>query len=1080
MAASTYNDIKTIASDLRVTRNDIGSFLSVDDSCNLVWTNSRVTSTGGIWQYNIVEEDCYIILPSARLNVGLCVAIMRGKTSRTRNEQSGIYSSRANPKVVIFPYNNNSSGVGDPDYDYIQGGPNFYCSDGIKWDTVSNSYVTNDLEWDEYSSIMFKSVYAGKNSSGTDKYSWVIINGVGSWDAEELLDSSTPLTEIKKIYSQFAVVAQTSSINSLSASTETTDTEFLALDSIAPDGLPVTTKNEITSDTQYLVPQCATKSDGSYTKSNSYVIGRFTDSYNGTPRPVLYTEFADSGVNIFGPKLYWNPADGAPNTMTVNQIDNSINWLGYIYDDRAGADVWWQDAKKKSFSKRMGLRQKGTISEPTGKSAKITSYLGAVQVIVPIIFSKIKTVNQTSSTISSIRSIHAMIQSFFEVSGNYTMPYTNVFKVPGTCFGADDADLVDSDVVTLTSSGLGETNSDSGYGSILEIPITDKDRENGSINLVFEFIYKTASTSSAQKQYTEAQFKALNNDSNQYVLLNFIGIQSLKPTSISPEVEFESFSLSKLGQRGSGSDKIIQNAYLDYTAKTAQTATGYAGTMVKNGSYDYISALEGGTEYKSFFGTSTRYYPADNITKTVLEYDTGFALATGNNTKAMKARLVIDWANRNYQFNGSIRINGEEFAGTLNSSFDEKPATIDFWRNGVVGKQLLDAIHIQYNGMVRLPWLSDYEGAKSGIFDAQVNISNYKTVVHASGSVEVLMDYRCGWERAEKEWTKKVYLDGSEYDGLIDDYSTQLEDTQSPSKECIVPSHAMQLNINPIEFSKQFSLDDENTAKRSLLPYLHYDITRGKELHYFSTNWKNYGLNQSDPLNPLKTTVPTVVANPFCELVFLPSYSGMLVCNVELPIQSGLSSTGYMVLKEVSTDETAGAYGNYYTLVKDSGASINAESNPGYTKTKISFTDNVAANKRIRYTLVIYDAPWTEATISNRNLSVNLPSNSAIVRYRPAEQALNITADGINDFKSLFDNDNYKGPATQTNLTMKDVFNYQTPDKTRHDIDTTNFNVENFSQMMFNTSASIAVSETTTKNHGSCFSFHAYVLKEGV
>lgn len=1080
-------DIKTIASDLRVTRNDIGSFLSVDDSCNLVWTNSRVTSSGGIWQYNLVEEDCYIILPSARLNIGLCVAIMRGKTSRTRNEQSGIYSSRANPKVVIFPYNNNSSGVGDPDFDYIQGGPNFYCSDGIKWDTASELYVTNDLEWDEYSSVMFKSVYSGKDSNGNDKYSWVIINGVGSWDAEELKNSVKPLTEIKKLYSQFAVVAQTSSINSLSANVETTDTEFLALDSIAPEGLKVTTiKDYDTTNLQRLVPQCAVKEGDNYIKGNSYVIGRFTDDYNKTPRPVLYTEFTKAGVNIFGPVDYWKAygtaEEPAVNEMVANSIDDNINWLGYIYDDRVGLDVWWHDIKEKSFSKRMGLRQKGTITEPLGTKAQITKYLGAVQVIVPVTLSEIKTVNQTTSTASSIRSIYAMIQNFFEISADYTMPYTNVFKVPGTCFGADDTDIVDSDIITLTSSGTGESNTDFGFGSITEIPITSKDRENGSINLVFEFIYKTPSASGTQQQLSLDAFKKLNNRSNQYVLLNFIGISSLKPTSISPEVEFESFALSKLSSRGEvlESSTTIQKAYIDYTATVAEGTTGYVGAMVKHGSYDFLSAIEGQTTGKSFFDSTSRYHPTDNVTKTILEYDTGFDLATEANTNAMKARLVIDWANRNYQFNGSLRINNEEYVGTLNSSFDEKPATIEFYRNGVVGKKLYEAIQIQYNGMVRMPWLSSYKGSAAGIFDARVNISNYKTIVHASGSVEVLMDYRCGWERAEKEWTKKVYLDGSEYDGLIEDYSTQAEDSESPSKACIVPSHAMVLSLNPTVFSNQFSLDDENSAKRSLLPYFIYDTDRdNKELRYFSTNWANSQLTQEDPLSP-STQTPAVVANPFCELVFTPTSTGMLICNVELPIQSGLSSTGYIVVKQVSLDSTIGLLSDDYTLIKDSGTSINAESNPGYTKTKISFTDSVVANKCVRYTIIIYDAPWTAATVLSKKLSLNLPSNSAIVRYRPSEQALNLTKDGINDFKSLFDTDDYKGPDTQTGLSMNSVFNYVEGDITQKYIDRTNFNIESFSQMMFNTSADSVVTTTSNKNHGACFSFHAYVLKEGV
>lgn len=1087
-----YKDIKTIASDLRVTKNDIGAFLSVDDSCNLVWANSRVTSTGGVWQYNIVEEDCYIVLPPARLNVGLCVAIMRGKTNRTRNEHTGITSSKANPKVVIFPYNNNTSDTGDPNFDYIQGGPNFYCSDGIKWDTTSNSYITNDLEWDEYSSIMFKSVYCGADSTtGEEKYSWVIINGVGSWDAEELVETDLPFTEIKKLYSQFAVVAQTSSVNSLKASAEITDTEFLALESINQNGLPVRTSND--TSTVCLKPQCAievetsTDSGGSsddpkklstFVKANSYILGRFTNNID-TPHPVLYTEFTKASVNAFGPTSNWDSygteTEPALNTVEVNNIDNSINWLGYIYDDQA--NTWWSNIKNKSFSKRLGLRQKGTIVGLDGSKTRTIKTLGAVQVIASIDFSAIKTVNQTSYVTSSIRSIHTLIQSFFETTVDNTMPYTNVFKVPGDCFGADDTSITDSDIIVLSSAGLGRSKSDSGYGSVIEIPITSKDRENGKVNLVFEFIYKTSNVTEGDQAETEAAFREITNDTNQYVLLNFIGVELLKPTSISPEIEFESFSLSGLGNRGtytSGKTDEIQNAFMDCNAVSSpnpSTASNYyIGLVTRNGSYDYISSIEGGSSGKAFF-ESGKYYPSDNITKTVLEYDTGFDIATEKDTRAIKARLIIDWANRKYQFNGSIRIDGEEYVGTLNSTFAETSTNIEFYRSGVVGRKLIDAIHIQYNGLFRLPWLSFYKSeTERGIFDARINISNYKTVVHSTGSVELLMDYRCGWERAETKWVETVYLDGSEYDGLIDDYTTQTAETASPSKACIVPSHAMMTAVN--KFSQATSLVP---ADRALLPYLYIDDT--KEIRYFTTNWVNNKLNQSDPF-ATSSKSPRVVANPFCELVFSPSSTGMLVCNVEIPIQSGLSSTGYLVVKQVSVDTESTAYGDY-ELVKDSGASINSAFNPGYNKTKISFTDKVVASREIRYTIIIYDAPWTAATVLNSSAALNIAANSAIVRYRPSDASLELTKDGINDFKTLFDTGSYKGPETISNTSMNSVFNYNA-DLTQEDNDKTNFDIENFSQMMFGTAATESVTSTTVKNHGACFSFHAYVLKEGV
>ena len=104
---------------------------------------------------------------------------------------------------------------------------------------------------------------------------------------------------------------------------------------------------------------------------------------------------------------------------------------------------------------------------------------------------------------------------------------------------------------------------------------------------------------------------------------------------------------------------------------------------------------------------------------------------------------------------------------------------------------------------------------------------------------------------------------------------------------------------NQLKFSRAGSIDNETEPKRSLLPYLTSDSSIGQEIRYFSTDWKQSQLKaKATSGQSLANTSKQVVANDFCELNFKPKTSGTLITNIEIPVNTVQSSTGYLILKE--------------------------------------------------------------------------------------------------------------------------------------------------------------------------------------
>ena len=154
--------IKTWVNDLRISEEDKGCFLTVDQNYNAVWSNGPSQTAGEVWIYNQFDKDCWIQLPRADQNEGKCVAILRGKNL-----------DNSNVRIIIMP--STIGGTTDnPQWDMIQDGNYYYKSSGINEDL--SIYADEDM----YASIIFKAVY----NETTKKYCWIIINGVGTWNGE--------------------------------------------------------------------------------------------------------------------------------------------------------------------------------------------------------------------------------------------------------------------------------------------------------------------------------------------------------------------------------------------------------------------------------------------------------------------------------------------------------------------------------------------------------------------------------------------------------------------------------------------------------------------------------------------------------------------------------------------------------------------------------------------------------------------------------------------------------------------------------------------------------------------------------
>lgn len=1057
MAAN--KEIKNWVNDLRITDDCKGAYLTIDDNLNVAWKQGTTeTRTGEVWQYNSITQDSYVILPQASVNIGLCVALMRNKTD-----------SGANPKLVILPEKTNG------EYDTIQGSKNFYTSAGVTIDSTGKISETSDS--DNFSSVIFKAVQMGNN-----QYGWVIINGVGSWNGEPITD--TIYEAVKAEYTQQAISVQTAGANTLSTSgglgsTQSEFVEFTGLKNY-PKSVNDSTEIELkpfngNDSLQYMVIAAAEAENTNYLYTGNMA------------SPVTFNTFGKVGSS-FKNSYY------SANQINTPSINESVNWLGYLYRSSNVAynknTQWCQNNTGKSYTYKL---IKNKLIMIFNQVSNITR-LGTAQITIPVDLNNFKLANNKSLT--EVNKVYMDLDFGAEQNAEDWKCYHIIaYKVPATW---NDASVVDnnniSKVIPLKFEGDGRTTYNDFYSSnLVGIPLTEEDKANGKFNLVFEFIIDDESGNRTESEFA----KNFPNNNVYYSKFRFIGFEQLKQVSISPEVEFEQFGAHGMKAWGTeGKDRIVENAYLAATVNSKGLADAdIAIDFISGQSYTGFAykANTASTTYKTFFNQFGSYKPSSNITKTVIKANMDFPEISENDSPAQlfSYELIVDWVNRNWQINGFVKASHYSFVCAKQGEFSDTAIdlTLSYYSgNNLQTYTLKECLLINGSGIVRFPhWIQGLNSPGkevSGIW----NFTHYKTVVNPSGyPIEVLCHYKCGWERAESVWTTDYIADGSEFDGLLDHPNDPLSDgSPSPSKKCISPTHyRMKPDVYNVEF----------TEDKGLLPYykeFSCQLNGTKKPCYFFNTHYVYS-NQATPNISDYKSSQWLNADAFCTLTFTPKTTGLLKGYIRIP-QLARSGAGRLIIKEIY-NEANHTWSDYIMIKDDFGGNARGLQ---ILAPDTEFSDKVNAYEKIRYSVILYS-------------TVNWDSNNDDAFITSISRAAYPTKwqHWITDFKTLYDKNYISSYSIGTGMhgggsnssTMRKVFGRE-PNFTggafinsiaskERMFTSDNVDVDKFARSFYyqnkknNVRAGITTdlsqnnedADTTPANMGSPFEFLVYVMK---
>lgn len=1058
-------EIKNWVNDLRITDDCKGAYLTIDDNLNVAWKQGTTeTRTGEVWQYNSITQDSYVILPQASVNIGLCVALMRNKTD-----------SGTNPKLVILPEKTNG------EYDTIQGSKNFYTSAGVSIDSTGKISETQDS--DNFSSVIFKAVQTGNN-----QYGWVIINGVGSWNGESITDIIDEAVRAK--YTQQAISVQTAGANTLSTSggLGSTQSEFVEFTGLKNYPKVVKSSTDTGVDLepfngndslQYMVIAAAQVENTNYLYT-----GNMTS-------PVTFNTFGKVGSS-FKNSYY------SANQINTTDINESVNWLGYLYRSSNVAynnnTKWCQNNTGKSYTYKLIKNKLIMIFNQVSNINR----LGTAQITIPVDLNNFKLANNKSLT--EVNKVYIDLDFGAEQDADDWKCYHIIaYKVPATW---NDASEVNSNnigkVIPLKFDGDGKSKCNDFYSSnLVGIPLTEEDKANGKFNLVFEFIIDDESGNRTESEFA----RNFPNNNVYYAKFRFIGFEQLKQVSISPEVEFEQFGAwggkeyHGSIEGNSQSELVIYNrAYIDASTPDDKIASNWIPNVSYTG-FQYKANTASQT-YKTFFNQFGSYKPSSNITKTIISACGGFPGQSEDDTpvSALTYELVIDWVNRNWQFTGFFKVENWAYHCTQQSEFSDNPVTLDFnaCNSGtrLTTKSLPDSILINGSGIIRLPYLLVYNTnylPGAGI-SLTWNFTHYKTIVNPSGyPIEVLCHYKCGWERAENIWTTDYIADGSEFDGLLDHPNdSSSEGKTSPSKKCISPTHyRMKPDVYNIEF----------TEDKGLLPYYKefncYNNGTKKPCYFFNTHYV-YS-NQAMPNISDYKSSQWLTADAFCTLTFTPKTTGLLKGYIRIP-QLVRSGAGRLIIKEIY-NEANGTWSDYIMVKDDFGGNARGLQ---ILAPDTEFSDRVNAHETIRYTVILY---------STVNWDSN--NNSAYISSVCRSAFPQDWAHWITDFKTLYDKNYISSYSIGTSAydngsnssTMRKVFGRE-PNSTggsfinsiegkERMFTSDNVDVDKFARSFYyqnkknNVRAGIATdlsqsnpdADTTPANMGSPFEFLVYVMK---
>lgn len=975
--------IKNIVSDLRITDKNKHGYLSVDDNYNLFWTTAPSESAGEVWKYTEVTENCYIILPKASLNQNLCLAILRGKTPDKDNPTDP--KKLKDPGVIILPnLVKTENGLGN--VDRIQGADDiFYRSVGVNITNNAVSY-NDDEDSDSFSSIIFKSVCIDTVNADVDSsWSWVVINGVGTWKADTLnANLYNSIIKEGSGFKQVVAPTQTSGVISLSSSIGSADVTFKQC---VEKTKPVNIINVYNGETVELA------------SSNGKNLNYYFTAEEGTDY-IFATEDWSKGlkINALTQASYTKQTSKESYKSSVNNISQAYLPFGRIFGKLTDNKPWVNDTQKYCITKNLG---RYNVADENGGAGQ--NVIGG-QWRFHIDTSDLKT--NKGEALTNIRNLLVNITSEQE----HARLSFIVYKTK-----TDGSTSLD-EIIELYRSGILEDEVTITNGQLISVPVSTNETE---FDIVLEAFQQTASIYSTYENANKG-FTQLKRFS-----FTIFGAECLKQVSLSPEVSFENFGFTT----SSGISSYL-----------GESTTGI--TVNTSGTYGELKETETEPKYIGFFNEAGYFKPNQDVSKTVFDYK----------TNSGKYNLVIDWANFKYTFNaidGGLYV----YSGELNID--------DIKLNNLV-------LNASSRGLKKLPIKCPASDKVS------MNITHYRTVVDVQENgkfIETLCNYRCGWERAESEWTKTLSNDGSEWDAL-----------DGKSKECIEPAHYQQTTAvgwenyftgtnTSVQYNAKF-----DTSKKALLPYqAWYDNYNSNTSHAYywairpigPTNYDaTLGTNSQLKAFSNVVNVPNSSAaiNQFCNLNISPTISGTLFVDISLPfIGIYPNQLGTLVMKSEKQGDLS--------LVYDSGI-MNA-SNYANTRAngRIHFTDKVSAGADYKYYILFY-------MIENGHTNSNEDNHGVIIAKRSYNMYWNSE---ISDFRTWFEQNsilNYSSrDGFHNNITTANLFGTT---NNAGSVDGESF-MTKFATAMFNVSdetTPIANNGVKTGNTGSTFSFHAYVLRE--
>lgn len=1015
-------DLQSVFGSINITTDDKNKYLRVDNNYNPSWESITQESIGDSWVYTQFSKPTIVNLPKLSDSIGGIVAIMRNDASINTPAY-----------IAIRPYDLSEQIMG---------------KEGC-W--------VNIVEDENFASVVLKAVnYI--DDTGKTVNMWTIVNGVNTWEQVAYDISSVP--EFASAQDQ-NIFVQKIGANALSGGVGASGVEYKAIGS---------TVTEITvGDSTTTIPS----SFKFYNKNNNTYEDAYLTPYNSDP-------------TLF--------------VVGLGNSQSSVNWK-YINT--------YESFDNTCMAQALGQTSIGA-----------TSFNTLQQCIFSLNLDSIKLSDNTALT--SIDKLYLYIEPYADTSKDVI----KMFKT-GTIKGENYEQIIPlgSNGSAITDTTPDQTN----IGSIVSVPISESDIASNKITFVIEI----ASSDGLNDAKAYIKFKLIGLEQSKSISvspdIDFANFSMVNCRAIGTYNSVGTYTNQYIGAlykiTGNDEDTLVKygasTVNLNSTNFTS-TFTGISPIRVIGTSGEYnvndyntifdktLASLTDEAKQNiklynanTLFDNNGNYIPDKSVTKTVIEYKLNGKLTSQYDidngfVHLDNARLEIDWNSKTFIFNGTLytydstNTTNDYLASLVGKFNDSNTEAYDVVFYNTDNQKIILKQSLQISaltGLSKLPYCyaygTDPSNANQGL-EFQLNITNYKTVYKNENLnlkyFEELIHYRCGWERAEDIWVTTLATDGSEWDAL-----------NGKSKECIEPAHYKQqsaigwddrLRYNTVgDTSKKYN-EYFSTSDKALLPYHAWlDGQKSRACHYWAlrpigpTSYNNK-LNENSELrafsNVINVESGAAAINQFCNLIIKPTISGTLFVDISLPFDGIYpSQLATLVLKE-KFNADGNIIADSMELVYDSGLAAHNEYVNNRANGNIHFTDIVEASIDDSYTkyYILFYA-FEGGTINH-----NQQADNAIIARRSYNMQWNTE---ITDFRTFFDAESYiqyNATNDNTNISMQNIFGTT---NNAGSVDGKGF-MERFTNLMF-------VDRTIDKNHrennwkvstkntGSTFSFHAYVIK---